>query len=165
MAALFIMKVAMHPEQVPMQFIETKYFLKGEKYEAKLTEDNLTDNYWWSKFAMNFEGKFFNTVLRTLVDNTLGAAIDSVKENLESLNPIDSIASAPKGTGLKDRVKSLKDRINLKDRDVWAAGKGGQILFSDQKDATLNFDGGDLKKEDYANCYNIDKMKKVLSGM
>lgn len=164
-AALFIMKVAMHPEQMPMQFIETKYFLKGEKYEAKLTEDNLTDNYWWSKFAMNFEGKFFNTVLRTLVDNTLGAAIDSVKENLESLNPIDSIASAPKGTGLKDRVKSLKDRINLKDRDVWAAGKGGQILFSDQKDATLNFDGGDLKKEDYANCYNIDKMKKVLSGM
>lgn len=165
MAALFIMKVAMHPEQMPMQFIETKYFLKGEKYEAKLTEDNLTDNYWWSKFAMNFEGKFFNTVLRTLVDNTLGAAIDSVKENLESLNPIDSIASAPKGTGLKDRVKSLKDRINLKDRDVWAAGKGGQILFSDQKDATLNFDGGDLKKEDYANRYNIDRMKKVLSGM
>ena len=164
-AALFIMKVAMHPEQMPMQFIETKYFLKGEKYEAKLTEDNLTDNYWWSKFAMNFEGKFFNTVLRTLVDNTLGAAIDSVKENLESLNPIDSIASAPKGTGLKDRVKSLKDRINLKDRDVWAAGKGGQILFSDQKDATLNFDGGDLKKEDYANRYNIDRMKKVLSGM
>ena len=165
MAALFIMKVALHPEQVPMQFIETKYFLKGEKYEAKLTEDNLTDNYWWSKFAMNFEGKFFNTVLRTLVDNTLGAAMDSVKENLESLNPIDSIASAPKGTGLKDRMKSLKDRVTLKDRDVWAAGKGGQILFSDQKDATLNFNGGDLKKEDYANCYNIDKMKKVLSGM
>lgn len=165
MAAMFIMKVAMHPEQVPMQFIETKYFLKGEKYEANLTEENLTDNYWWSKFAMNFEGQFFNTVLRTLVDNTLGAAIDSVKKNLESLNPIDSIASAPKGTGLKDRVKSLKDRINLKDRDVWAAGKGGQILFSDQKDATLNFDGGDLKKEDYANRYNIDRMKIVLSGM
>ena len=164
-AAMFIMKVAMHPEQVPMQFIETKYFLKGEKYEAKLTEDNLTDNYWWSKFAMNFEGKFFNTVLRTLVDNTLGAAMDGVKKNLEPFNPIDSIASAPEGTSLKDRVKSLKDRMTLKDRDVWAAGKGGQILFSDQKDATLNFDGGDLKKEDYANRYNIDRMKKVLSGM
>lgn len=164
-AALFIMKVAMHPEQVPMQFIETKYFLKGEKYEAKLTEDNLTDNYWWSKFAMNFEGQFFNTVLRTLVDNTVGSAVESFNKNIGSLNPIDSIAAAPEGTSLKDRVKSLKDRVTLKDRDVWAAGKGGQILFSDQKDATLNFDGGDLKKEDYANRYNIDRMKKVLSGM
>ena len=141
------MKVAKHPEQEPMQFIETGYFLKGEKYEAKLTEDNLTDNYWWSKFAMNFEGQFFNTVLRTLVDNTLGAAMKSAQKNLDPFNPIDFEAD------------------KLKDRDVWAAGKGGQILFSDQKDATLNFDGGDLKKEDYANCYNIDKMKKVLSGM
>lgn len=146
-AAMFVMKVAMHPEQVPMQFIETGYFLKGEKYEANLTEENLTDNYWWSKFAMNFEGQFFNTVLRTLVDNTLGAAMDSVIKNLEPLNPIDL------------------ETDKLKDRDVWAAGKGGQILFSDQKDATLNFDGGDLKKEDYANRYNIDRMKKVLSGM
>jgi hypothetical protein len=53
----------------------------------------------------------------------------------------------------------------LKDRDVWADGKGGQILFSDQKDATINFDGGDLKVEEDANRYNIDRMKKVLSGM
>ena len=164
-AAMFIMKVAKHPEQVSMQFIETKFFLKEKNYEAQLKEDNLTDNYWWSKFVMNFEGVFINTVLKTLLDNTVGSAVESFKQNIGSLNPIESIAAAPEGTSLKDRVKSLKDRVTLKDRDVWAAGKGGQILFSDQKDATLNFDGGDLKKEDYANRYNIDKMKKVLSGM
>jgi hypothetical protein len=144
-AALYIMNVAMHPEQKSNQFIKTGYFLQEEEYKAKLTEGNLTDNYWWSKFAMNFEGQIFNTALRTLMDNTFGAAVKSVQKNLAPLNPIDL------------------ETDKLKDRDVWAAGKGGQILFSDQKDATLNFDGGDLNMEE--NCNNLDKMKKILSGI
>lgn len=133
MAALFLVRVAQHPEHKLMPFIKVDHF------ESTFTEEYLTDNYKWSKFAVNFEG-LIDPLVRTLADATWGAATESVKKNILYFK-------------------------KLKDRDVWADGKGGQILFSDQKDATINFDGGDLKVEEDANRYNIDRMKKVLSGM
>ena len=135
-AALFLLKVAEHPEHVAKPFIKPNY------KESDLTEGHLNDNYWWSKFAVNFDG-VINPLLRTLLDNTLGTVKDSLNKNFVAI------------------WKLCKQT----DRDVWADGKGGQILFSDQKDATVNFDGGDLKVEEDANRYNIDRMKKVLSGL
>lgn len=51
------------------------------------------------------------------------------------------------------------------DRDIWADKKDGQILFSDQADSTLNFDGEGLQEESNSNIGNLDYLKKILMGI
>ncbi len=50
----------------------------------------------------------------------------------------------------------------LKEKDIWRAGKGGQILFSDNDGATLHFEGEGLKSESQSNLGNRDQLVKLL---
>ena len=50
----------------------------------------------------------------------------------------------------------------MKEKNIWAAGKGGQILFSDNDGATLHFEGEGVKSESQSNLGNRDQLVKLL---
>ena len=77
-------------------------------------------------------------------------------------------------------LKSITDHINdnaskslsldqwkeiVGDREVWDDRKGGQILFSDDENSTVNFDRGALHVERGANSYNMNRLKQLLTGL
>ena len=51
------------------------------------------------------------------------------------------------------------------DREVWDDRKGGQILFSDDENSTVNFDRGALNVERGVNSHNMDRLKQLLTGL
>ena len=61
---------------------------------------------------------------------------------------------------IKERWKNPFGTIN--ENKIWAAGKGGQILFSDNDGATLHIDGEGLKSETQSNLGNRDQLLKLL---
>lgn len=63
---------------------------------------------------------------------------------------------------LKDKFKSNFVPFDYK---IWEDAKDGQILFSDQADSTLNFEGPHLKSESDANIGTMEYMKKILMGI
>ncbi len=77
----------------------------------------------------------------------LKSLADHIKEN------------ASKSLGLDEWKKIVGDR------EVWDDRKGGQILFSDDENSTVNFDRGALHVERGANSYNMDRLKQLLAGL
>jgi hypothetical protein len=49
-----------------------------------------------------------------------------------------------------------------KENEIWAAGKDGQILFSDNDGATLHIENESLKSESQSNLGNRDQLLKLL---
>lgn len=94
-------------------------------------------DYWWRRQVEVIDNERQNSLLRGLYEST---------------------------------VQILKDRWNanfegLKDKQVWDADLNGQILFSDQEDATHSFEGDGVHKETDANQGNMKHLKWILRSM
>jgi len=68
-------------------------------------------------------------------------------------------------------AKPIIDKFNLPawkktfNRDVWAEGKDGQILFSDTKDHTTRMEKNQLVNYDHPKKGNLDLLKKYLTSL
>jgi hypothetical protein len=104
--------------------------------ESDLTDRKVKSDYNWKNFMTHFDhaGTHGNKALIYLLDGLL----EPIKKNFK--NPVGVI----------------------KENDIWAAGKGGQILFSDNDGATLHIEGEGLKSESQSNLGNRDQLMKVL---
>ena len=104
-----------------------------------MTDDKAKDNYLWGNLVSEIGDAAMNPLLKSMADH--------IKEN------------AGKALSL-DQWKEL-----IGDREVWDDRKGGQILFSDDENSTVNFDRGALNVERAANSYNMDRLKQLLTGL
>ncbi len=105
--------------------------------DKDLTDKDLASDYWWHQLVNKIDKKVTNYFGRELAKPFILA-----------------------GQTVKKAV-----RWDQGDRDYhWADGKGGQILFSDQPDSTLNFEGGKIKEENI-NQGTIGYLKYCLWGI
>ena len=61
--------------------------------------------------------------------------------------------------------KTFKSTLIPEDRSIWNDKVEGQILFSDQEDKTLNFQGEGLHEESSSNIGTMDHLKKELMAI
>ena len=70
---------------------------------------------------------------------------------------------------MKDSLSEAVDADGWKklfgEKEVWNDRKGGQILFSDDENSTVNLDGGAMSLEQQSQSYNLDKLKQLLAGL
>lgn len=114
-------------------------YLKVNYKPEEVTDDKVTDNFVWSNFVSVIGSPTVSPLLKSLADH--------IKDN------------ASKSIGLDEWKKIIGDR------EVWDDRKGGQILFSDDENSTVNFDRGALHVERGANSYNMDRLKQLLAGL
>ncbi len=133
LAAIFVAKVAGHPDHKTVQLLTVKY------KEGDVTDDKAKDNYLWGNLMTEIGDATMNPLLKSMADH--------IMEN------------ASKALSL-DQWKEI-----VGDREVWDDRKGGQILFSDDENSTVNFDRGALNVERGANSYNMDRLKQLLTGL
>lgn len=133
LAALFVAKVAGHPEHKEDQYLKVNY--KTEE----VTDDKTKDNFLWSNLVKEIGESTTPPLLKSMADHIKDNASRSL-----SLNEWKEI---------------------IGDREVWDDRKGGQILFSDDENSTVNFDRGALNVERGANSYNMDRLKQLLTGL
>lgn len=113
--------------------------LKVNYKPEEVTDEKVTDNFVWGNFVSVIGSPTASPLLKSLADH--------IKEN------------ASKSLGLDEWKKIVGDR------EVWDDRKGGQILFSDDENSTVNFDRGALHVERGANSYNMDRLKQLLAGL
>ena len=118
--------------------MEDQYLKVGYKAE-ELTDDKVLDNYQWSTIVKGIDNSTMPPLLKSITDH--------IKDN------------ASKALSL-DQWKEI-----VGDREVWDDRKGGQILFSDDENSTVNFDRGALHVERGANSYNMNRLKQLLTGL
>ena len=118
--------------------MEDQYLKVGYKTE-ELTDDKVLDNYQWSTIVKEIDNSTMPPLLKSITDH--------IKDN------------ASKSLSL-DQWKEI-----VGDREVWDDRKGGQILFSDDENSTVNFDRGALHVERGANSYNMNRLKQLLTGL
>lgn len=118
--------------------MEDQYLKVGYKTE-ELTDDKVLDNYQWSTIVKEIDNSTMPPLLKSITDH--------IKDN------------ASKALSL-DQWKEI-----VGDREVWDDRKGGQILFSDDENSTVNFDRGALHVERGANSYNMNRLKQLLTGL
>jgi hypothetical protein len=106
---------------------------------AQITNKQVEDNYMWNKFVNDLEKWTMHPFLKSLVD--------SLKKGVD--DALDA-----------DGWKEL-----FGEREIWSDRKGGQILFSDDENSTVDFDGGALNVEQQAQSYNLSKFKQLLIGL
>ena len=133
LAALFVAKVAGHPDHKTVQLLKVNY------KAGDVTDDKAKDNYLWGNLVSEIGDAAMNPLLKSMADH--------IMEN------------AGKSLSL-DQWKEI-----IGDREVWDDRKGGQILFSDDENSTVNFDRGALNVERGANSYNMDRLKQLLTGL
>ena len=114
-------------------------YLKVNYKPEEVTDEKVTDNFVWNNFVSVIGSPTASPLLKSLADH--------IKEN------------AGKAIGLDEWKKIIGDR------EVWDDRKGGQILFSDDENSTVNFDRGALHVERGANSYNMDRLKQLLAGL
>ena len=117
---------------------EDQYLKVGYKTE-ELTDEKVQDNYQWSTIVKGIDNSTMPPLLKSITDH--------IKDN------------ASKALSL-DQWKEI-----VGDREVWDDRKGGQILFSDDENSTVNFDRGALHVERGANSYNMNRLKQLLTGL
>ena len=117
---------------------EDQYLKVGYKTE-ELTDEKVQDNYQWGTIVKEIDNSTMPPLLKSITDH--------IKEN------------AGKSLSL-DQWKEI-----VGDREVWDDRKGGQILFSDEENSTVNFDRGALHVERGANSYNMNRLKQLLTGL
>lgn len=120
-----------------------KYIYIGYK-EADVTDPKKVDlsvDYWWKRQIHAIDRYSQNSLLRTLWDSTAGKLLNDLYDN--------TVGMFKKET----------------DRQVWGAELAGQILFSDQEDSTLSFEGEGVHRETDANQGNITHLKWMLRDL
>ena len=114
---------------------EGKFLYLGFK-ESDVTDEKVKSDYNWKNFMTHFDHG------GTLGNKALIYILDGLWE------PMKKRFGNPFGA--------------LKEKNIWAAGKGGQILFSDNDGATLHFEGEGVKSESQSNLGNRDQLVKLL---
>ena len=112
-----------------------KFLYLGFK-ESDVTDEKVKSDYNWKNFMTHFDHG------GTLGNKALIYILDGLWE------PMKKRFGNPFGA--------------LKEKNIWAAGKGGQILFSDNDGATLHFEGEGVKSESQSNLGNRDQLVKLL---
>ena len=131
---IFLSKVGQAPANAKDKYIKISYKLDDIKNNNTFNQD-----YYWKRQVVNMDHFFQKSnLLRTFMENTVLKVKDKILES----------------------TKGIYDYI--KDREVWDEKKSGQILFSDQPDSTLNFNGNHLETQTSANIGTMDYLKKVL---
>lgn len=117
---------------------EDQYLKVGYKTE-ELTDEKVQDNYQWSTIVKGIDNSTMPPLLKSITDH--------IKDNASKALSLDQ----------------WKDMVG--DREVWDDRKGGQILFSDDENSTVNFGRGALHVERGANSYNMNRLKQLLTGL
>ncbi len=131
---IFLSKVGQAPGNAKDKYIKISYKLDDIKNNNTFNQD-----FYWKRQVVNIDNFFQKSnLLRTFMENTVLKVKDKILES----------------------TKGIYDYI--KDREVWDEKKSGQILFSDQPDSTLNFNGNHLETQTSANIGTMDYLKKVL---
>ena len=131
---MFLSKVGQAPANAKDKYIKISYKLDDIKNNNTFNQD-----FYWKRQVVNMDHFFQKSnLLRTFMENTVLKVKDKILES----------------------TKGIYDYI--KDREVWDEKKSGQILFSDQPDSTLNFNGNHLETQTSANIGTMDYLKKVL---
>ena len=116
-----------------------KYFRCGLRIDEILNADWILQEFYWNRtvFFLDRSKRInHNNYRRKLYDKTIGLIVNTAKS-----------------TFLPD------------DRKIWNDKVEGQILFSDQEDKTLNFQGEGLHEESSSNIGTMDHLKKELMAM
>ena len=131
---MFLYYVGLSGANAKDKYIKISYKLDDIKNNNTFNQD-----YYWKRQVVNMDHFFQKSnLLRTFMENTVLKVKDKILES----------------------TKGIYDYI--KDREVWDEKKSGQILFSDQPDSTLNFNGNHLETQTSANIGTMDYLKKVL---
>ena len=116
-----------------------KDYINVDYLPDEITAKKVKDTYLWNKFLDEMEEKPKHPLLQTVVDS------------------------------MKDSFKDAADADGWKEifgeKEVWNDRKGGQILFSDDENSTVNLDGGAMSIEQQSQSYNLDKLKQLLAGL
>ena len=118
-----------------------KYFYIGYDIDKVSKGVDLGVDYWWKRQIKVIDRWSQNSWLRALWDSTAKNLIGAAYDNTVGLWKKES------------------------DRQVWNSDLNGQILFSDQENSTLSFEGEGLHKESDANQGNINHLKWILRDM
>ena len=106
--------------------------------ESDITEKKIKSDYNWKNFMTHYEKQVFSTHGNKALIYLFDGFVKSTMERWK--NPF----------GAK------------KENEIWAAGKDGQILFSDNDGATLHIENESLKSESQSNLGNRDQLLKLL---
>ena len=116
-----------------------KYFLCGLRIDEILKENWIQQEFYWNRtvFFLDRSKKInYGNYRRKLYDSTVGLFVNKLKSTL-----------------IPDDPKMWNDKVD------------GQILFSDQEDKTLNFQGEGVHEEKSSNIGTMDHLKKELMAM
>ena len=116
-----------------------KYFRCGLRIDEILKADWILQEFYWNRtvFFLDRSKKInYTNYGRKLYDKTAGLFVNTFKSTL------------------------IPD-----DRKIWNDKMEGQILFSDQENMTLNFQGEGLHEESSSNIGTMDHLKKELMAM
>ena len=121
------------------QNANNKYFRCGLRIDEILAKEWIRQEFYWNRtvFFLDRSKKMnFTNYGRKLWDSTLGLI-----------------------------GKTFKSTLIPEDRSIWNDKVEGQILFSDQEDKTLNFQGEGLHEESSSNIGTMDHLKKELMAI
>ena len=110
------------------------YDLNRLTKDAKRSQYYLTTEFWWKHQIEHMDHFVQNNWWRHIWDASFGHIYDKFWSNFRPL-----------------------------DKDMWNDGEGGQILFSDREDRTLEFNDNDhLEAKNEANMYSLAHLKEEL---
>ena len=130
--ALYLIKVSESDETKEGNFLSVGFD------ESDITDKKIKSDYNWKNFMTHYEKQFLSTHGNKALIYLFDGFVKSTMERWK--NPF----------GAK------------KENEIWAAGKDGQILFSDNDGATLHIENESLKSESQSNLGNRDQLLKLL---
>lgn len=154
--ALFLKGVNDHNKNKTEKGKPGKYFKIDIDKSQVETNKHLLEDYYWKRLVKYLE--YPDCSNDAFASQKLGV----FKMGHEVQNQWAYNVLYPSFVNFWDKAKS---NFRPLDRDIWSDSKGGQILFSDQEDSTLNFEGEGLHQEHDANIGNLAHLKKVLMGI
>ena len=116
-----------------------KYYPCGLRIDEILAADWIKQEFYWNRTVFNLDRSKrvnHNNYRRKLYDNFCGLIVNTAKKFVAPL-----------------------------DRHIWNDKADGQILFSDQENKTLNFQGEGLHEENDSNIGTLDHLKKELMAI
>ena len=130
--AKYLLNVAASDENKSGKFLELGFD------ESDITEKKIKSDYNWKNFMTHYEKHLFSTHGNKALIYLFDGLVKSTMERWK--NPFGAV----------------------KENKIWAAGKDGQILFSDNDGATLHIENESLKSESQSNLGNRDQLLKLL---
>jgi hypothetical protein len=110
----------------------------GLNMDKVFKSESLRQEYYWNRTVLNFDrsSKLQTNFWRKMFDNTVGFIVNNAKSFVKPF-----------------------------DRDIWNDKADGQILFSEQENSTLNFQGEGIHEENNLNVGSLENLKKVLMAI